>query len=89
MRYSGTLYYVEQEVKVQMKTKVEVIRKMTSKNNDVAPYTYMVIDDGDKSDYSVMTDSHAYVEFSDLVTRMAMEFGSFFYVKDYGVTGWV
>ena len=73
-----------------MKTKVEVIRKMTSKNNDVAPYTYMVIDDSDKDpEYSVMLDSHAYASYSDLITRLAMEFGSFFYVKDYGVTGWV
>lgn len=73
-----------------MKTKVEVIRKMTSKNNDVAPYTYMVIDDGDKDpEYSVMVSSNAYAEFSDLITRLAMEFGSFFYIKDYGVTGWV
>ena len=72
-----------------MITKFEVVIKRASRNNDVAPYTYVVIDDGDKSDYAIMTDSHAYVSRSDLITRLAMEFGNFFYVKDYGVKGWV
>lgn len=65
-----------------MKTKLEVVIKQATKNGE---HTYMVIDDGDKhGDYVVMVSSNAYAEFSDYVTRLAMEFGNFFYVKEYG-----
>ena len=70
-----------------MKTKLEVIVKQATKNGE---RTYMVIDDGDKhGDYAVMVSSNAYAEFSDLVTRLAMEFGSFFYINEYSRMSYV